>query len=121
MSNTEFRGDFDRNEVEMDLSKFMDLIKENSDLKDVIRESEVDKAAHPHQKMLDLATTVDAWRIFPRAFISVYLVLLYNSTMWFMDLPDPTMSQTGLISTIVGAGAAWFAMYTRTNGDGGNK
>jgi hypothetical protein len=120
VSNTEFRGDFDRNEVEMDLAKFMDLIKENSDLKDQIRESGVDKV-HPHQRMLDFATTVDAWRIFPRAFITVYLVLLYNSTTWFMGLSDPTMAQTGLISTIVGAGAAWFAMYTRTNGDGGNK
>jgi hypothetical protein len=40
--------------------------------------------------------------------------LLYNSTMWFMALPDPTMSQMGLISTIVGAGAAWFGLYVKS-------
>ena len=29
-----------------------------------------------------------------------------------MELPDPTMEQSGLISIVVGAGAAWFGLYT---------
>ena len=31
------------------------------------------------QVMLELAEAVDAWRIFPRAFITVYIVLLYQT------------------------------------------
>ena len=66
------------------------------------------------QLLLELAEAVDAWRIFPRAFISVYMVLLYQTANWFMSLPDPSASQAGLISVIVGAGAAWFGLYANT-------
>lgn len=113
-----FVGDFDRNEVEIDLSKFMDLIKENADLKDKIRELEKDSAINPWQKWVHFAKTLDAWRIFPRAFITVYMFLLYYTTMWFMQLDAPTLEQSGLISVVVGAGAAWFGLYTRSKGDG---
>ena len=64
------------------------------------------------QLLLELAEAVDAWRIFPRAFISVYMVLLYQTANWFMARPDPSTSQAGLISVVVGAGAAWFGLYT---------
>ena len=37
-SSSSFSGDMDRNEVEIDLSKFMDLLQEQSRLKDKIRE-----------------------------------------------------------------------------------
>ena len=47
----------------------MDLIKENADLKDKIRELEKDSAINPWQKWVHFAQTLDAWRIFPRAFI----------------------------------------------------
>ena len=40
------------------------------------------------------------------------MYLLYYATFWFMDLPDPTLEQSGLISVLVGAGAAWFGLYT---------
>ena len=32
-----------------------------------------------------------------------------------MDLSAPTMEQSGLISIVVGAGAAWFGLYTGTS------
>jgi len=67
---------------------------------------------NPYQKSIHLAKAVDAWRIFPRLFLSVYMFLLYYSTMWFMDLPEPSLEQSGLISIIVGAGAAWFGRYS---------
>jgi hypothetical protein len=38
--------------------------------------------------------------------------------MWFMSLEQPDLAQAGLISTVVGAGAAWFGLYTRSHGDG---
>ena len=110
-----FSGDMDRNEVEMDLNKFMDMVREISDLKDKIRELESDSKVNPHQKWIHLARAVDSWSIFPRVFLSVYIFLLYYSTMWFMGLEEPSLEQSGLISIIVGAGAAWFGLYAGTS------
>ena len=53
------------------------------------------------------------WRLFPRAFITMYIYLLYDVTQWFMALPDPNTQQAGLVSVIVGAGAAWFGLYVK--------
>ena len=111
-----FGGDMDRNEVEMDLNKFMAMIQEIGELKDKIRELEDVKNNNPYQKVIFIAQAVDSWRIFPRAFLTVYIILLYYTVMWFMDLPDPTFVQSGLISVFVGAGAAWFGLYAGTSG-----
>ena len=111
-----FGGDMDRNEVEMDLNKFMAMIQEIGELKDKIRELEDVKNNNPYQKVIFVAQAVDSRRIFPRAFLTVYIILLYYTVMWFMDLPDPTFEQSGLISVIVGAGAAWFGLYAGTSG-----
>jgi len=75
----------------------------------------VDSSKNPWQKWIYLAQAVDAWRIFPRAFLSVYIFLLYYSTIWFMSLESPSLEQSGLISIIVGAGAAWFGLYAGTS------
>jgi len=109
-----FGGDMDRNEVEMDLNKFMAMIQEISELKDKIRDLEADDKVNPHQKWIHLAKAVDSWRIFPRMFLTVYIVLLYKCTIWFMALPEPSFEQSGLISIVVGAGAAWFGLYAGT-------
>ena len=110
-----FGGDMDRNEVEIDLNKFMALLQEKSALKDRIRELEDIKNDNPYQKLIFVAQAVDSWRIIPRAFLSIYMYLLYYVTFWFMDLQDPTMQQSGLISVVVGAGAAWFGLYTNSS------
>ena len=65
-----------------------------------------------YQKWVDLAHAVDQWRIFPRIFITTYIYLLYKVVTWYMALPSPTMEQSGLVSIVVGAGAAWFGLYT---------
>ena len=65
-----------------------------------------------YQGWVDLAHAVDQWRIFPRVFISTYIYLLYKVVTWYMALPSPTMEQSGLVSIVVGAGAAWFGLYT---------
>jgi hypothetical protein len=115
MSDKErFSGDMSRNEVEMDLSKFMDLIQENADLKSKIVELTADSTINPWQKWIHLARAVDSWRIWPRAFLSVYIFLIYWVVMWFLDLPEPSMEQSGLISILVGAGAAWFGLYVNS-------
>jgi hypothetical protein len=70
-----------------------------------------DLGVNPFAKWIHLAHAVDSWRIFPRIFITTYIVLLYKSVIWYMELPNPTMEQSGLISIVVGAGAAWFGLY----------
>jgi hypothetical protein len=54
------------------------------------------------------------WRIFPRAFISMYIYLLFKVVTWFMEIPTPNAEQAGLVSVIVGAGAAWFGLYVNS-------
>ena len=86
-----FGGDMSRNEVEMDLSKFMEMIQENGALKDEIRELKANDTVNPWQKWIHLARAVDSWRIWPRAFLSVYIFLVYYAAIWFMELPEPSM------------------------------
>jgi len=74
-----------------------------------------DMGPNPYAKLIHLAKAVDAWRIFPRLFLTVYIILLYKCVIWYMNLPDPSMEQSGLISIVVGAGAAWFGLYTGTS------
>jgi hypothetical protein len=74
-----------------------------------------DLGVNPYAKLIHMARTVDAWRIFPRLFLTVYIFLLYKVTIWFMDIPTPTLEQSGLVSIVVGAGAAWFGLYTGTS------
>jgi len=70
-----------------------------------------DLGPNPFVKWVHLAKTIDSWRIFPRIFITVYIILLYQVVNWFMSLSDPNMEQSGLVSIVVGAGAAWFGLY----------
>jgi hypothetical protein len=77
--------------------------------------STVDSSKNRYQGLIDLAKAVDSWRIFPRIFISTYIFLLYKVTIWFMNLPTPTFEQSGLVSIVVGAGAAWFGLYAGTS------
>ena len=114
MADESFSADMSRNAVEMDLSKFMEMIQENGALKDEIRDLKANDTVNPWQKWIHLARAVDAWRIWPRAFLSVYIFLIYWVVMWFLDLPEPSMEQSGLISILVGAGAAWFGLYVNS-------
>ena len=71
---------------------------------------------NPYHRWIHLARTVDAWRIFPRIFVSVYIVLLYDVVTWFMTLEEPNLEQAGLVSITVGAMAAVFGIYAGTSG-----
>ena len=71
---------------------------------------------NPYHKWVHLAKTVDAWRIFPRIFVSVYIVLLYDVVTWFMTIEEPNLEQAGLVSVVVGAMAAVFGIYAGTSG-----
>jgi hypothetical protein len=71
---------------------------------------------NPFHKWIHLAKTIDAWRIFPRIFVSVYIVLLYDVVTWFMTIDEPNLEQAGLVSVVVGAMAAVFGIYAGTSG-----
>ena len=64
------------------------------------------------------SSVIDKWRLWPRMLITLYGVMFYKVTDWFMTLPDPTNAQSAFVSVVVGAGAAWFGLYC---GSGGKK
>ena len=107
--------DTTRNEVQVDLDKYNALLERIDELEDAAAAEPAPVAPEPrYQKVKDLALAIDAWRIFPRIFITTYIYLLYSSATWFMELDAPTMEQAGLISVIIGAGAAWFGLYANS-------
>ena len=65
------------------------------------------------------SSQIDKWRIWPRMLITLYGVMFYRTTEWFMALPEPTNAQSAFISVIVGAGAAWFGLYCGSDGSKG--
>ena len=71
---------------------------------------------NPYHRWIHLARTVDAWRIFPRVFVGVYIYLLYEVVTWFMTLEEPNLEQSALVSIIVAAMAAVFGIYAGTSG-----
>ena len=62
------------------------------------------------------AGLIDKFRFIPRLVMLAYIYAFYKSVTWFMGLVDPTNAQAMCISTIVGAGAAFFGLYVGTPG-----
>jgi len=58
-----------------------------------------------------VAIFLDTLRVIPRFLMLGYIYAFYMSTTWFMALSSPTNAQAAFISTIVGAGAAFFGLY----------
>ena len=54
---------------------------------------------------------LDKFRVIPRLVMLAYIFAFYKSVTWLMGLTDPTNAQAMFISTIVGAGAAFFGLY----------
>ena len=59
---------------------------------------------------------MDTFRLIPRLIMVAYIYAFYSSTTWFMALEAPTNAQAAFISTIVGAGAAFFGLYVGKSG-----
>ena len=88
----------------------MDTIKKTLELEVEVTPNNI--GANPYYKWIHL----DAWRIFPRIFVGVYIVLLYKVITWFMTIPEPNLEQAGLVSVVTGAMAAVFGIYAGTSG-----
>ena len=89
-----------------------DVQKKKINIELEVDTNQVDSSKNPFQWLIHLAKAVDSWRIFPRLFLTVYIVLLYKVVLWHMALNAPSVEQSGLVSIVVGAGAAWFGLYT---------
>jgi len=116
MTDVHYHHDTPKNEVTVDLENYTALLNRIDELEDHISDNQI-TGKNKYQSWISMAEAVDSWRIFPRIFITTYIYLLYKSAMWFMELEAPTMEQAGLISVVVGAGAAWFGLYANS----GNK
>ena len=68
----------------------------------------------PDKAALRWAEVIDAYRVWPRALITLYGVVAFRVTIWFMGLDDPNAAQSAFVSTIWGASAAWFGLYVNT-------
>lgn len=62
----------------------------------------------------------NAWRVVPRLLVALYGLVLYLTVDWFTMLDNPTNAQAAFVSTVVGAGAAWFKFYV-TSGSSSNE
>ena len=62
------------------------------------------------------AGILDKFRFIPRLIMLAYIYAFYKSITWFMTLPEPSNAQAMFISTIVGAGAAFFGLYVGKSG-----
>ena len=72
-----------------------------------------------HFAKYEIPEFMSEWRLVPRLLIALYGYVFYMTVNWFMATPDPNMAQAGFVSTVVGAGAAWFGLYV--NSQGGKK
>ena len=97
-------------------------VQENKMKKKEIKEIKENKLDLDGDGNISFAEAFPYWfdklRIFPRVFISVYIYMFYQVAQWFMLLETPNNAQAGLVSVVVGAGAAWFGLYVNSTGKG---
>ena len=62
----------------------------------------------------ELPQFLSNWRTVPRLMMVLYGIAFYQTMQWFMALPEPNNAQAGLVSVVVGAGAAWFGLYVNS-------
>lgn len=53
-------------------------------------------------------------RVIARAFITVYIAFFGWTVYWYMNLPNPSEHQTGMVTALFGIGAAWYALYLKS-------
>ena len=97
-------------------------MSDNKDIKILVTEKnyEIDRADFLAVQGWDQSKTwynktsgvLDSLRVIPRLLMICYGYVFWTSCQWFMDLGvAATGPQAAFISTIVGAGAAWFGLY----------
>jgi hypothetical protein len=64
--------------------------------------------------ILDVAEISDAYRLIPRLMIIGYGYMLYETTFWFMALPDANSAHAAFIATVWGAASVFSGFYFQT-------
>ena len=54
---------------------------------------------------------IDTFKIIPRALILLYMYLTYSTVFWYMQIPDPTIQQSGMVSVITSAQAVALGLF----------
>ena len=62
------------------------------------------------------STIIYNYKIFPRLMMLVVTILTYQATHWFMNLPDPSNAQAGLVSVCMGALTGYFGIWMTKKG-----
>lgn len=65
-------------------------------------------------KWLAAAEAIDALRVVPRAIVSGYGFIVWESLQWFWYLPDPNTQQAAVLSAVIGAAGAATKFYVET-------
>jgi hypothetical protein len=63
------------------------------------------------QKLMNVAEVIDAWRVFPRIFLIMYISILWHGHEWFTDLKTPIQLQYDYINLLwlaAGGITAWY-------------
>lgn len=68
---------------------------------------------------LPLYSLLNEYRLVPRLMLAGYGWLMWDVSMWFMALKDPTATQAAFVSTMVGVSGALFGLYTKAKGNDG--
>jgi len=81
---------------------------------------------------LFVAEWFDAWRLFPRVMVGMYMIMLYEVVRWYMNLEDhlivgcvisaandcikvaPSNQHAALVTAVIGFAAAIFGFYTKS-------
>ena len=68
----------------------------------------------PQDSHARIAGAIDDFRVVPRLMVAGYGWMMWSVAQWFMALPDPSGPQAAFVSTMVGASAAVFGLYTNS-------
>lgn len=66
------------------------------------------------QQLLDVAEVIDAYRSFPRAFLLLYYLILWDAHRWYVALPNPTEQQQLYMNVLWVSVAAATGFYVAT-------
>ena len=58
-----------------------------------------------------MATVLDEWKVWPTVMKLAFTIMSWRVVEWFMNLPDPTTQQAGLVSVVMGAATGAFAIW----------
>lgn len=66
------------------------------------------------KKWLEFAEVLDSFRVVPRIILGLYGYFVFYITEWYMNIPDPSNQQMGLITAVIGVAAFVVQIYSNS-------